>query len=601
MSIPTKNQIIDEAKNESPLDSREILILFGSQTGCGQDVAERIGREARRRLFKTRVLAMDVYDKANLINESLVVFVCSTTGQGEEPDNMKKFWKFLLRKNLPNDILSHLKFTVFGLGDSSYLRYNWPAKKLYKRLIQLGAQSIHPRGDGDDQHYLGYDGALDPWLSGLWKVLMNEFPLPSGMEIIPSDVLYPLLILTQTIIKFLHFLLRLNYLTLPPSFRIQFIKDDSSNSLSLTKTILSDGEFFARVLKNERITSHDHFQDVRHMDYKPGDVAVFRPKNLSEEVEEFIKMMDWVDIADDPFVLIPNQEDRKVPVHWEQVLTLRKLFENYLDIFSTPRRSFFEMLAFFTTNEDHTEKLREFCSPEGQDDLYAYNQRVRRTIVEVLQDFPSAKIPYDYILDLFPEIQPRQFSISSSSQSYPRRIHLTVAIVKYKTRMHEPRRGVCTKWLAGLLTDSRIPLKISKGSMRLPTSLSTPVILIGPGTGVAIMRAFIQERVLQGATENYLFFGCRYREKDYFYKSEWEDYINAQQLKIFIAFSRDQDKKIYVQDLITENAHLIWHIIHEREGYVYLSGRSDNMPTSVINAFKQVFISEGNLDEEKAD
>ncbi|CAG8457692.1 10979_t:CDS:10 [Ambispora gerdemannii] len=567
MSNPTENKIVAEAKSESSLDSREILILFGSQTGCAQDVAERIGREAKRRLFKIRVFAMDAYDKVNLINESLVVFVCSTTGQGEEPDNMKKFWKFLLRKNLPNDILSHLKFTVFGLGDSSYLRYNWPAKKLYKRLLQLGAQSIHPRGDGDDQHYLGYDGALDPWLSGLWEILMNEFPLPSGMEIIPPD-------------------------------------------------IISDGEFFARILKNERITSHDHFQDVRHMElefdiddvnvndlalnYKPGDVVVIRPKNLSEEVEEFIQMMDWVDIADDAFTLIPNQESRKVPVHWDQVLTLRKLFENHLDIFSTPRRSFFEMLAFFTTNENHTEKLREFCSPEGQDDLYAYNQRVRRTIAEVLQDFPSAKIPYDYILDIFPEIQPRQFSISSSSQSYPRCIHLTVAVVKYKTRMQKPRCGVCTKWLAGLMTDSRIPLKISKGSMRLPTSLSTPIMLIGPGTGVAVMRAFIQERILQGATENYLFFGCRYREKDYFYKSEWEEYIDAQQLKIFTAFSRDQDKKIYVQDLITENAHLIWDIIHAREGCVYLSGRSDSMPTSVVNAFKQVFISEGNLDEEKA-
>ncbi|CAG8751863.1 6658_t:CDS:2, partial [Funneliformis mosseae] len=138
------------------------------------------------------------------------------------------------------------------------------------------------------------------------------------------------------------------------------------------------------------------------------------------------------------------------PAHWDSILTLRKLFENYLDIFSTPRRSFFEFLSFFTTDENQTEKLREFCSAEGQDDLYAYNQRVRRTIVEVLQDFPSAKIQLEYILDMFPELQPRQFSISSSSKVHPGQIHLTVAIVQYKTRLQKPRRGVCTKWMSRL-------------------------------------------------------------------------------------------------------------------------------------------------------
>ncbi|RHZ61880.1 hypothetical protein Glove_345g35 [Diversispora epigaea] len=397
----------------------------------------------------------------------------------------------------------------------------------------------------------------------------------------------------------------------PASYQIQFIDHnlDSDN----VKPIKSD-HLIANLVKNTRITAHDHFQDVRHIEldildsnesdtnFNPGDVAVLFPKNLSEEVDEFLELLNMSDTADDTFILLPNDEDRELPPDLDSILTLRKLVENYLDISSTPRRSFFEFLSFFTTDENHTEKLREFCSAEGQDDLYAYNQRVRRTIIEALQDFSSAKIPLEYILDMFPKLQPRQFSISSSMKVHPGKIHLTVAIVNYKTRLVKPRTGVCTKWLSGLKPECcTIPVQITRGTMKLPTSISTPIILIGPGTGVSVMRAFLQERISEGATENYLFFGCRGQDKDYYYKEEWEQYVKDGQLKVFVAFSRDQDRKIYVQDILKENAQLVWDIVHERKGFVYVSGRADKMPTDVMNAFKSIFISEGVMTEEEAE
>ncbi|CAG8477492.1 9333_t:CDS:10 [Paraglomus occultum] len=563
----------DKSHNDST--DRQLLILYGSQTGCAQDSAERTAREARRRHFRVRIFAMDEYDRTKLINEPLVIFICSTTGQGDEPDNMKKFWKFLLRKNLPNDILNQMKFTVFGQGDSSYIRYNYPAKKLWKRLLQLGAESIYPRGDGDDQHFLGQDGAFDPWIQGLWDVLMKMYPLPAGVDIIPSEDLYPFFI-------------------------------DSGVPLSDEST---EYEYTVRLASNQRITATDHFQDVRHLEfaieepfisYDPGDIMVVRPRNLKKDVDSFLEMMKWTDIADNPFVLVPNQEDYKIPKHWESRLTLRLLFEKYLDIFSTPRRSFFEFLSYFTTNEDQTEKLREFCSAEGQDDLYAYNQRVRRTIVEVLHDFSSATIPINYILDVFPMIQPRQFSISSASSMHSNVIHLTVAIVNYKTLLKSPRRGVCTKWMETLEIGSVIPFNVIKGTMRLPRDSGIPVILIGPGTGVSVMKAFIEDRIQVGATENYLFFGCRYHDKDYYYKNEWDTYVREGQLTVFVACSRDQDKKIYVQDLIKQNAALIWRLVHDQGGYVYLSGRSDKMPAAVIESFIEVFKKEGDMDDDQA-
>ena len=124
------------------MEERRILILYGSQTGTAQEVAERVFREALRLHFKVRISSMDDYSIRDLIHEQLTVMVTSTTGQGDEPDNMKKFWKFLLRKNLPRDSLTKMRFGVLGLGDSSYPKFNFVAKKLHKRLLQLGQFSI---------------------------------------------------------------------------------------------------------------------------------------------------------------------------------------------------------------------------------------------------------------------------------------------------------------------------------------------------------------------------------------------------------------------------------------------------------------------------
>ncbi|GFR48013.1 hypothetical protein Agub_g9842 [Astrephomene gubernaculifera] len=159
-----------------------LLVLYGSQTGNAQDVAERIGREARLRLFKPRVVAMDSYDVTSLPSEQLLVCVTSTTGQGDPPDNMRRFWRFLLRRSLPPDSLAACSFAVFGLGDSGYPNYNVVAKKLDKRLAGLGARVLLERGLGDDQHPNGYEAALDPWLARLWPALRALAPLPEGVQ-----------------------------------------------------------------------------------------------------------------------------------------------------------------------------------------------------------------------------------------------------------------------------------------------------------------------------------------------------------------------------------------------------------------------------------
>lgn len=161
--------------------NRKLTVLYGSQTGTAQDLAEYVWRESKRFFFKGTVTCMDKYNIQELINEYIVVFVCSTTGQGDEPDNMKTFWRFLLRKNLPSDCLNGLNFAVLGLGDSSYEKYNFVAKRLNKRLQQLGGNILIPIGLCDDQHDLGASGVYEKWLNSLWEKLSRFVPLPNGI------------------------------------------------------------------------------------------------------------------------------------------------------------------------------------------------------------------------------------------------------------------------------------------------------------------------------------------------------------------------------------------------------------------------------------
>uniref|UniRef100_A0A674H2W1 NADPH-dependent diflavin oxidoreductase 1 n=1 Tax=Taeniopygia guttata TaxID=59729 RepID=A0A674H2W1_TAEGU len=487
----------EAAWSRSVMAERGLLVLFGSQTGTAQDVAERVGREARRRHLRCRVQALDSCDLANLIHEPLVVFVCATTGQGDPPDNMKMFWRFLFRKNLPASSLCQLDYAVLGLGDSSYPKFNFIAKKLHKRLLQLGGSPLLPVALGDDQHDLGPDAVVDPWLVALWDKILALYPLPPGLEIISPDV------------------------RLPPKYTLHYLPEDSphpeSDLLQPAAPQAAPCElhpFAARVVSNQRVTAPSHFQDVRLIEFdiagsgitfRAGDVAMIQPQNCPEDVQQFCQLLRL-----EPhrrFVLEPTEPGTSLPPLLPQPCSIQYLVTHYLDISCVPRRSFFELLAYFSTNELEREKLQEFSSAQGQEELYSYCNRPRRTTLEVLWDFPHATcaIPADYLLDLIPRIRPRAFSIASSMLARPERMQILVAVVRYKTRLSKPRRGLCSTWLASLNPeqgDVRVPLWVKTGGMKFPADPATPVIMIGPGTGVAPFRAAIQERVALGCRGN---------------------------------------------------------------------------------------------------
>ncbi|XP_071394337.1 NADPH-dependent diflavin oxidoreductase 1 [Centroberyx affinis] len=576
------------------MSSSTVLILYGSQTGTAQDTALRIGRQAQRRRLQVRVLPLDSYNVANLISESLVVFVCATTGQGDPPDNMKNFWRFLFRKSLPAGSLCRLDCAVLGLGDSSYPKFNFMGKKLHKRLQQLGASMLLPVGLADDQHDLGSDAVIDPWLASFWEKAFALYP--SFADLIPLRDNEPL----------------------PPTYTFHFLDDakekaDDRLRIPEGQTAPSQSRPFpARLVCNRRVTDASHFQDVRHIEFDiagsniefaAGDVVMMRPCNAPEDIQEFCQLLRL-----DPNALFTLRAtgNTAVPASLPQPCTVRHLVESYLDVAAVPRRSFFELLATFATDELEREKLDEFSSAQGQDELHSYCNRLRRTALEVLADFPktTAELKVDYLLDLFPEIQPRSFSISSSLQAHPHRLQILVAVVRYKTKMFKPRKGLCSSWLASLdpaQGEVYVPLWVKKGTMRFPKEKDTPVIMVGPGTGVAPFRSALQERIATGETANVLFFGCRSKSKDFYFSSEWEEMMKAGQLTLFNAFSRDQEDKIYVQHRVKEQAKLLWDLIASKNGCFYIAGNAKEMPASVCEALKEAFQQEGGLSVEEAD
>ncbi|XP_047113285.1 NADPH-dependent diflavin oxidoreductase 1 isoform X1 [Schistocerca piceifrons] len=561
------------------MSKRKLTILYGSQTGSAQDVAERIWREARRYHFMGPVRAMDDYPVSQLIYERLVVFVCSTTGQGEEPDNMKQFWKFLLRKNLPKNSLQAVRFAVLGLGDSSYAKFNFAAKKLYRRLLQLGGKNIVNLGLADDQHDLGVDAVVDPWLKDLWAKLLSLFPLPQGAEPLDRSHVYaPRWTVTCVTSQHLH----KGLMTM-----IQGTEDPF---------IIKENLIKASVIENHRTTSESHFQDVRllrlstsMLTYNPGDVLMVTPHNSAENVKKFFELLPQFD-PDSIVSVTEKSPDVPVPIPLRKPFSMKKCVEQFLDLSAIPRRYFFELMAFLAELELEKEKLEEFASSEGQEDLFNYCNRPRRTLLEVLQDFPntSSKIPLDYLFELFTPIKARAFSIASSPHGHPNEVHILVAVVKYRTKLLAPRLGLCSNWIATLNLNRRIPVWVKKGSFQFPSDTSIPVIMIGPGTGVAPFRSFITERVAlgeAGAERLYLFFGCRYSRQDFHCREEWLNFERNGQLSLFVAFSRDQEEKRYVQHVLCEQADLLWDLLNKKSAYIYVAGNSKNMPDQVRDTF----------------
>lgn len=590
-----------------------------------QDAADRLAREASRRGYAPSALPADAYPVSDLPHEGAVVFVVATAGQGEPTGNFSKFWRFLMRAALPTGSLSGLRVAVFGLGDSGYPEFNVVAKKLAARLAQLGAASLTSLALADDASPAGADGALDTWMPTLWEGLRaagREPPAPDGGR--PADA---------------------DADAGGWADRFAVAVDDAGGrdpeyQPSLDEALAAHVAFAAldaaaaggsapaaasppgrgpaaparaTVAAAARLTAPAHWQDVRHLElalqpptpHAPGDVAAVLPAQSSASVRALLAALALA-----PDACLSVTAPTAPSTHCVRA-TAAALVAGVLELDGAPpRRRLFQALAAHarpSTPETVADRLAHFSSADGRDDLHLYCAGEARTLAEVLTDFSAAGAPpLAALLTAAPRLRPRRFSIASW-RAEGRSIDLCVAVVDYRTPHGRRARGLASGWLAGLAPGDTAPAWVEPGSLA-PAPETVPLILVGPGTGVAPARSLLQRRAALAASADaagaprpppcHLFFGCRNREADCLYMDEFEGMVERGVLApdgLHVACSRDGASKVYVTHLIKQASSTLWAAL-EAGAWVVVAGSAKKMPADVRAAFEAVAVEAGGMD-----
>ena len=531
----------------APKNSEPLLILFGSQTGSAEGLAKKIAKESQARGFAPKILELNNYESANLAAAGKAVIISSTWGDGEPPDNAMNFWNWLNAESAPR--LENLQFAVLGLGDKNYSDFCGASKKFDIRLEALGAKRLQPRGECD----VNYEAIAKTWIDGLWDKLGSagraNSPLPTANDVNGTNDA--------------HGVTRPANETAAPIF-------DKTNP------------FPARLLKNVLLNQPGSGKEVRHFEialggsglaYEVGDALGIVPENCPKLVSAMLAVIYAT--GDEP-VKVENA-----------ILPLRVALTEHFDLAKPPT----ELLAEAAKRAPDSD-LAALLAPERAEDLKKWLRG--RDMLDVLA---SSLKPFSFaeLLPFLRKLSPRLYSISSSPKAHPGEVHLTVGAVRYET-LGRQRKGVASTFLADLADKAgsvKVFVQPSHG-FKPPLNGNTPIIMVGPGTGIAPFRAFLEERASTGATgKNWLFFGDQKRSADFLYEEQltaWQK--NNFLTRLDLAFSRDQTEKIYVQDRMIENASELWSWL-EAGAHFYVCGDASRMAKDVDAALHKVVETAG--------
>ncbi|EEF60103.1 sulfite reductase subunit alpha [Pedosphaera parvula] len=527
------------AASEATTSTHKVLILFGSQTGTAEGLAKKAAAEASKRGVSARVLDMNSYAAIEWGQECSVLLVTSTWGDGDPPDNAAAFWNFLNSETAPR--LEHINYSVLALGDRNYSDFCGAGRKFDARLEQLGAKRLHPLGECDTD----YEAPANVWMSAIWsefKKLSVETPA-QVKELLP-----------------------------PP-------KTESS-----PKAYSKANPFPARLITNRKLNGANSAKETRHFEISLKD------SGLNYEVGDALGVMpaNCPALADEVLLALKCDGEEAVKLAHGTEVSLRKaLIENFqITRIST---GFLKILA----ERSNDEQLKKLLAPDAKTELDKFLHG--RELIHLLLSHPGASFSPGEIAELLPKLQARLYSISSSPRMHPGEVHLTVAIVRYDSH-GRPCKGVCSTFLADRV-DEQTPVPVfvqPSHGFRLPQNHDAPIIMIGPGTGVAPFRAFLEERRAVGARgKNWLFFGDQRRATDFLYADELESMLKDGHLThLDTAFSRDQADKIYVQQRILEKSAQFWEWL-EAGAHVYVCGDAKRMAKDVDMALHQLIQSAG--------
>ncbi len=527
--------------------AKTLTILYASQTGNAKGVAKQLEQTAKDAGITVNLKNVADYKNKSLKAETHLLIVASTNGEGEPPDDAIEFHEFLLGKKAPK--LPNLSYSVLALGDSSYEFFCQTGKEFDERLQVLGAKQVAPRLDCD----VDYDSDSARWTLSIVDSLKDE--------------------LTQTDAGF-----------------------PSVVDLPLTAGAVSQyskqNPFAAEFLVSQKITGRDSAKDVRHIEidlgesgltYQAGDALGVWFENDEHLVTELLTQLS-----------LTAKEIVSLNIGGEtQEINLKEALITQLEITQTAP-AFIEFWAKLS----HNEQLLAVASDKNTAREFAGNHQ----IIDVVS-LAKAEVSAQELVDNLRKITPRLYSIASSQAEVEEEVHLTVGVVSYDVN-GQPRLGGASGYLAQRLEEGqKVRVFVEHNdNFRLPENNDTPVIMIGPGTGVAPFRAFMQQReATEASGDNWMFFGDQTFTQDFLYQVEWQNYLKSGLLtKMDVAFSRDQAEKIYVQDRLKEQAVEVFAWL-ERGAHIYICGDANRMAKDVHQALHTIISEQGNLTEEQAE
>jgi sulfite reductase (NADPH) flavoprotein alpha-component len=520
-----------------------LTILYGSQTGNAKGIAQSYQAKVEAAGYTSKLVSMADYKPRQIKNETHIAVVVSTHGEGEAPDDAMELHEFLASKKAPK--LADLKYTVIGLGDSSYEFFCQTAKDFDARLSALGATALLPRVECD----VDYEAAAEKWSEDTLEVLKSEFSQTDSAQAIQTGV--------------------------------------ASQAMSAGQTYTKKAPYSATFIEAQKITGRDSVKDIRHIEisledsgiqYQAGDALGVWFTNDEQLVDELI-------------ALVQAAGDSEVKVA-DSTLTLRDALLAKLEL--TISYPGFVKAYQEATNSD---ELGALLADKAA--LRAY--LVDRQIIDIVREHPFP-VSAQTLVDALRPLTPRLYSIASSQLEVEDEVHLTIGHVDY-TAFDKRHQGGASGFLCERLKEgANVDVFIEPNdNFRLPENPDTPVIMVGPGTGIAPFRAFMQERDAQGAEgKNWLFFGNPNFTQDFLYQVEWQGYVKSGLLnKITLAFSRDQADKIYVQHRIAEHAAELYAWLEEG-AHFYVCGDANHMAKDVENALLEVIKTQGNKSDADA-
>uniref|UniRef100_A0A671NKF7 Methionine synthase reductase n=1 Tax=Sinocyclocheilus anshuiensis TaxID=1608454 RepID=A0A671NKF7_9TELE len=664
------------------------LILYGSQRGQAQSIAEEICQQAAEHGFTADINCLSNQHKYNLDSEiQPVVFVVSTTGDGDPPDTAQKFVRKIKNKSLPHNHFSHLHYALLALGDTNYANFCNGGKTIDSRLQQLGAKHFYATGHADDG--TGLEVVVDPWIEGLWDALKKTFSSmatsdqqdtdlsdctqdnfhknASGQEKYKSDLEVDLHLLklsetdsqkgkaitsdsidVETLSTVLVASLKqsvpplsesaLNVPALPASYLEVRLEKVSTEGETVPSD--KDGYHEVSISKAVQLTQDDAVKtaislelDISNLAYQPGDAFDILCPNRASEVEELLLRLDLQTQKNCAVqVNLLKNSTAKIPLRIPQNGSLQFILTWCLEIRRAPNKAFVRALADFTQNSSEKRRLLELCSKEGSADYNSFVRDANVCLLDLLRAFPSCLPPLSLLFEHLPKLQPRAYSAASSSLQHPGKVHFVFNVVELPARPEHPARtGLCTGWLAGHVSSILWPLGTVPASERLGTSaqpkvhvrprpsstfhlpadLSVPVVMVGPGTGVAPFIGFLQQRekereANQEATfgETWLFFGCRHKDKDFLFREELERFAHNGTLShLIVCFSRDEPDAAGTVNSPTYVQHNFLHaknvasILIKDKGSLYVCGDAKNMTKDVNDTLLEIIGNELQIDK----